>query len=154
MPGVDRADQQDVRPSTTFALIQELTQRDGLQIALSGRDDVTLEPILSFLVRHVTDPRFGEMASDVAGVIIGGLPRPLDRPQNSCTDVYTPTLGQSPLIDEMLGRIQTRVERELGFQKELMKLRGALDMTLAQVRGIAFVQVVRANEQAAMSQVA
>jgi U3 small nucleolar RNA-associated protein 15 len=64
---------QDVRPSTTFALIQELIQRDGLQIALSGRDDVTLEPILSFLVRHVTDPRFGEMASDVAGVIIGKL---------------------------------------------------------------------------------
>lgn len=50
-----------------------------------------------------------------------------------CTDIYTPILGQSPVIDEMLGRIQTRVERELGFQKELMKLRGALDMTLAQV---------------------
>jgi len=48
-------------------------------------------------------------------------------------DLYTPVLGQSPLIDELLGRIQTRVERELGFQKELMKLRGALDMTLAQV---------------------
>jgi U3 small nucleolar RNA-associated protein 15 len=57
----------------TFALIQELIQQDALRIALAGRDDVTLEPILSFLVRNITDPRFGEMASDVAGVIIGEL---------------------------------------------------------------------------------
>ncbi|WVQ85835.1 hypothetical protein IAT38_008003 [Cryptococcus sp. DSM 104549] len=106
-----------VKPTTTFALIQELIHRDALRIALAGRDDVTLEPILNFLARNVTDPRFGEMASEVAGVII---------------DIYTPALGQSPLLDEMLGKIQTRVERELGFQRELMKLRGALDMTLAQ----------------------
>jgi hypothetical protein len=62
---------QNVRPSTTFALIQELIHRDGLRIALSGRDETTLEPILVFVVRHVTDPRFGELASEVAGVIIG-----------------------------------------------------------------------------------
>ena len=62
---------QTVRPATTFALIQELSLRDALRIALSGRDDVTLEPILAFLARHVTDPRFGEMAAEIAGVIIG-----------------------------------------------------------------------------------
>lgn len=124
---------QDVRPAVTFALIQELIQQDALRIALAGRDDVTLEPILSFLVRHVTDPRFGEMASDVAGVIIGKSPYAPIYTWLIDADIYTPILGQSPLIDEMLGRIQTRVERELGFQKELMKLRGALDMTLTQV---------------------
>ena len=60
-----------MRPATTFALIQELVLRDALRIALSGRDDVTLEPVLAFLGRHITDARFGEMASEVAGVIIG-----------------------------------------------------------------------------------
>ena len=63
-----------VRPTTAFAVIQELIFRDGLRVALSGRDDVTLEPILAFITRHVTDPRFGQMASNVAGVIIGMLP--------------------------------------------------------------------------------
>ena len=48
--------------------------RDALRIALTGRDDVTLEPILSFLARHIADARFGEMASEVAGVIIGQSP--------------------------------------------------------------------------------
>lgn len=47
-------------------------------------------------------------------------------------DIYTPILGQSPILDEMLGKIQIRVERELSFQRELMKLRGALDITLSQ----------------------
>jgi U3 small nucleolar RNA-associated protein 15 len=56
-------------------------------------------------------------------------------------DIYTPVLGRSPLIDEMLGRIQRRIERELGFQKELMRLRGALDMTLAQA---AMTQMIEA----------
>lgn len=62
---------QQVPPATTFALIQELVYRDGLLSALAGRDDVLLEPILRLLLKHVTDPRFGGIACDVAGLIIG-----------------------------------------------------------------------------------
>lgn len=62
---------QHVPPTTTFSLIQELIHRDGLRTALSGRDDVLLEPILRLLLKHVADPRFGEMVCDVAGVVIG-----------------------------------------------------------------------------------
>lgn len=35
-------------------------------------------------------------------------------------------------MDELLGKVRNRIERELGFERELIKLRGALDMTLAQ----------------------
>ena len=42
-------------------------------------------------------------------------------------------LGQSPLLDEMMEKLQSRINRELRFHQDLMKLRGALDMTLAQV---------------------
>lgn len=34
----------------------------------------------------------------------------------------------------MMEKLQSRIDRELRFQQDLMKLRGALDMTLAQVR--------------------
>jgi hypothetical protein len=67
----DRQLLQTVRPVTAFALIQELIFRDGLRIALGGRDDVTLEPILNFLARHIDDSRFGGMAAEVADVLIG-----------------------------------------------------------------------------------
>ena len=155
----DKANYQTVRPSISFALIQELIHRDGLRVSLSGRDDVALEPILTFLLKHITDPRFGEMASQVAGVVIGAylftyfpypslvssshprfksiplVPRSDDRHgRTNNPDLYTPVLGQSPLLDEMMEKLQSRIDRELRFQQDLMKLRGALDMTLAQVR--------------------
>ena len=60
-----------VPPATTFALIQELLYRDGLRSALAGRDDVLLEPILRFLLKYITDPRFGNTVCDVASLIIG-----------------------------------------------------------------------------------
>ncbi|THV08502.1 WD40 repeat-like protein [Dendrothele bispora CBS 962.96] len=102
-----------VPPTTTFALIQELIHRDGLRTALAGRDDVLLEPILRLLVKHVTDPRFGEMVCDVASIVI---------------QMYTPILGQSPLIDTLFLRLRRKVTAELRFQRELQKTKGALDM--------------------------
>jgi U3 small nucleolar RNA-associated protein 15 len=70
-----------VPPAVTFSLIQELVHRDGMRIALAGRDDVLLEPVLNLLIKHLSDPRFGEMVCDVASIVIGkspfGTPRPL-----------------------------------------------------------------------------
>jgi len=44
-----------------------------LRIALAGRDDVLLEPILRLLLKYVADPRFGVMVADIAGVVIGEI---------------------------------------------------------------------------------
>lgn len=58
-------------PATAFALLSELMHRDGLPIALANRHDLSLEPILKFLVKHITNPRYCNLAADVATVIIG-----------------------------------------------------------------------------------
>ncbi|KAA1466408.1 WD40 repeat-like protein [Dentipellis sp. KUC8613] len=113
---LDSVLRKQIPPATTFALIQELIHRDGLRSALSGRDDVLLEPILRLLLKHVTDPRFGEMVCDVASVVI---------------EMYTPVLGQSPLIDSLFLRLRKKITAELRLQKELLKVRGALDMVFA-----------------------
>ncbi|KAI0774266.1 WD40 repeat-like protein [Fomes fomentarius] len=113
---LDSVLRKNVPPTTTFSLIQELIHRDGLRTALAGRDDVLLEPILRLLLKHITDPRFGEMVCDVANVVI---------------DMYTPVLGQSPLIDTLLVRLRKKAAAEMRFQKELIKAKGALDMLLA-----------------------
>ena len=68
---LDSVLRKQVPPSTTFSLIQELIHRDGLRTALAGRDDVLLEPVLRLLLKHVADPRFGQMACDVAALVIG-----------------------------------------------------------------------------------
>lgn len=46
-----------------------------MKIALAGRDDVLLEPVLRLLVKHITDPRFGEVVCDVAKLVIGTFPQ-------------------------------------------------------------------------------
>ncbi|KAH8105852.1 WD40 repeat-like protein [Cristinia sonorae] len=110
---LDSVLRQHVPPTTTFSLIQELIHRDGLRTALSGRDDVLLEPILRLLLKHVADPRFGEMVCDVAGVVI---------------EIYMSVLGQSPLIDTLFQRLRKKVSAELRFQQDLVKTKGMLEM--------------------------
>ena len=46
-------------------------------------------------------------------------------------DMYTPVLGQSPLIDTLFLRLRKKVAAELQFQQELVKARGALEMLFA-----------------------
>ncbi|KAJ3565735.1 hypothetical protein NP233_g7449 [Leucocoprinus birnbaumii] len=113
---LDAVLKKNVPPTTTFSLIQELIHRDGLKIALAGRDDVLLEPILRLLLKHVTDPRFGELVCDVAQVVI---------------DMYQPVIGQAPLIDSLFVRLHKKVMAELRFQAELQRAKGALNMMIS-----------------------
>lgn len=59
--------------NVTAAMLQELIHRDGLESALSGRDDVGLEPLVSFLIRHINQPRYTPLLVDVADVLLGKL---------------------------------------------------------------------------------
>jgi U3 small nucleolar RNA-associated protein 15 len=45
--------------------------------------------------------------------------------------MYSSVLGQSPIIDALVLRLQKKLTAELKFQKEVVKLKGALDMMLA-----------------------
>ncbi|KAI6004109.1 Trp-Asp repeat-containing protein [Pisolithus albus] len=113
---LDAVLQKNVPPTTTFSLIQELIHRDGLRSAMSGRDDVLLEPILRLLVKHVTDPRFGDLVCDVASFLI---------------ELYSPVFGQSPLVDSLLLRLRKKVLAEIRLQKELTKTKGTLEMVFS-----------------------
>lgn len=101
---------------TTVSLIQELIHRDGLRQALSGRDDISLEPLAQFLVKNINNPRYTSLLVDVTMVMI---------------DMYTAVLGQSPLIDELFMRLRAKVKLEIAFQKELQSVIGSMEMLFA-----------------------
>lgn len=113
---LDTVLREDVQPSTAFSLVQELIHRDALQTAISGRDDVMLEPLLRMLVKYVTDPRFCDVACDVTSMVV---------------DTYGLVFGQSPLIDQLLISLRRKIRQELRMQREIQKVRGALDMVFA-----------------------
>ncbi|KAF9358285.1 snoRNA-binding rRNA-processing protein [Mortierella sp. AD094] len=101
---------------TTVSLIQELVHRDGLRQALSGRDDISLEPLAQFLVRNINNPRYTSLLVDVTMIMI---------------DMYTAVLGQSPLIDELFMRLRAKVKLEIAFQKQLLSVVGSMEMLFA-----------------------
>jgi len=47
--------------------------------------------------------------------------------------MYSPVLGQSPLIDSWFIRLRKKISLEIKFQRELMKTKGALDMLFTSV---------------------
>ncbi|KAK9712599.1 U3 small nucleolar RNA-associated protein 15 [Basidiobolus ranarum] len=100
-------------PLIVVSLIEELVHRDGLRSSLQGRDDISLEPIVQFLVKNISHPRYTGLLVDVANVIL---------------DMYSVVLGQSPLIDELFQSLNERIKKEINFQKDLMKVIGSLDM--------------------------
>lgn len=46
-------------------------------------------------------------------------------------DIYQSIVGQSPVIDRQLVRLQDLLEREIDYQKELMEVLGMLDTMFA-----------------------
>lgn len=53
------------------SLIEELIHRDGLRIALKGRDENTLVPILNFLDKNMLNPRYSVILVNVFEMVLG-----------------------------------------------------------------------------------
>jgi len=52
-------------------MLDELVQRGALRIALSGRSEENLVPVLKFVTRHITNPHFADLLHDTALVLLG-----------------------------------------------------------------------------------
>lgn len=105
-----------MQPVLVAGLLEELEYRDGLEAALSGRNDAQLEPVLSFLAKYLTHPRFALVLVDVADVVIR---------------LYSSQLGQSIMVDELFVKLQKQLKSELRLQKDLIKMSGTMDLILS-----------------------
>jgi hypothetical protein len=104
-------------PQAVVAVLEELGKRRGLAIALSNRDEESLEPILAFTVRYVTRPRFAALLIGVANKLI---------------DIYAEVTGQSETIDKLFAKLKNQVTEECRTQKILFHVVGQLDAVLTQ----------------------
>jgi U3 small nucleolar RNA-associated protein 15 len=104
------------RPVIVTSFLQELIYRSSLKRALAGRDETTLKPVLTFLSRHITNPRFSSVLIDTGMMIL---------------DLYGPVMGQSPAIDECFVKLQRKLQAERKFQQQLFELLGQMDLLLA-----------------------
>ena len=106
----------DGSPEVVVSVVEELVQRHGLRIALQGRDQQTLQPVVAFLARQICHPPFAPTLIGVANLLL---------------DMYAPVLGQSAAIDELFVKLRNTLEAEMKLQAELAQLLGSMDVLLA-----------------------
>jgi U3 small nucleolar RNA-associated protein 15 len=99
-------------PLIIVTVFEELSRRRGLSIALSGRDESSLEPLLSFCARYVSNPRYAQLVIQVVHCIL---------------DLYATELGHSDSVDELFLKMRKQVKMETQFQREVLQVCGALD---------------------------
>jgi U3 small nucleolar RNA-associated protein 15 len=103
-------------PEVILRVVEELVQRNGLRIALQGRDQHTLQPIIAFLVRNVTRPPFAPVLIELASLLL---------------DMYATEIGRAPAVDELFVKLRHTLEAETRVQAELAQLLGAMEVLLA-----------------------
>ncbi|KGL75169.1 U3 small nucleolar RNA-associated protein 15, partial [Tinamus guttatus] len=103
-------------PEVTVAVMQELNRRGTLRSALAGRDEKQISLLLTFVTRHVIEPRFTPILVTVADMI---------------TDIYQPVVGQSALVDKQFLRLQEAIRKEIDYQEELLEVLGMMDALFA-----------------------
>lgn len=112
---------QQRQPQVVVAVIEELGKRRGLNIALSNRDEESLEAILSFTIRFIDDPKYSTYLIGVAHILC---------------DVYGSLMGQSSMVDELFSKLRNKVTNECSAQRMLLRLLGQIDfvMTTAEIQ--------------------
>jgi U3 small nucleolar RNA-associated protein 15 len=103
---------QTKHPRVIMGVLEELGKRRALTHALSNRDEESLEPLLSFVIRNIRRPHF-------TGVLIGVA--------HQLIDIYGIIAGESDVVDELFKKLKHQIALECRDQKALMLLVGQIE---------------------------
>ncbi|KAJ3302630.1 snoRNA-binding rRNA-processing protein [Kappamyces sp. JEL0829] len=101
-----------IQPALVHALLDELVHRDAIRIALSGRDETSLEPILSFIHRYITYPEYQAQLINVSNIIL---------------DLYSHVMIHSLVMEESIRKLLVKVQGEIRLQQSIVETLGLLE---------------------------
>jgi U3 small nucleolar RNA-associated protein 15 len=105
---------------TMLTLLTALVHRSALRAALEGRDAARLVPILKWTQKHIADPRYVRLLSDVAMVLL---------------DLYGQHLGESPEVDALVEKLHDGVRQSAEVAQLCWSTMGMLDLLQAGAGG-------------------
>ncbi|EMD90288.1 hypothetical protein COCC4DRAFT_187380 [Bipolaris maydis ATCC 48331] len=105
----------------SITLLTALRHRSALRIALSNRDSQSLQPILRWCIKNISDYRITRLTTDVALVVL---------------DLYADQLGRSEEVDDLVLALMQRVKVTVEASQDAWKVRGMLDMLVSSVGGV------------------
>jgi len=105
----------------TYAVLEELSKRRGLEIALKGRMEGELMPIMSYLAKNLNSFEFSHFLVNVALVFI---------------EIYKHVLMRSKLCKKKFMELYTKVQQVISNQIALKKMVGSMNMMMASASSI------------------
>ena len=99
--------------SEVVTLLTALRHRSATRTALSGRDDVSLQPIFKWVCVHITNPQYVNLCVDIGMLIL---------------DLYALHVGESPQIDHLMIRLHKVVRIEVERSQRAWQTEGMLGM--------------------------
>ncbi|PJF16693.1 U3 small nucleolar RNA-associated protein 15 domain-containing protein [Paramicrosporidium saccamoebae] len=96
--------------------IGELIRRDALDMALSGRTEAELIPLVETICRHISNPRHSSFLLEAAF---------------SLTDIYSSVLGKSKAFDGCIKDLRQALDYQICVQQMMMDLQGGLALVQA-----------------------
>ena len=83
--------------------------------AFQGRDEVTVQPIFKWVIKHITDPRYVSICVDSAIVLL---------------DIYSEHVGGSPELESNVRLLHRRVRTEVERSQQACQTGGMLQMLM------------------------
>ena len=99
----------------TLTLLTALRHRSALRTALSGRDEVSLQPIFQWVCTYISNPRHVSLCVDIGIQIL---------------DLYSSHMGESAEIDRLMQRLHRGVRHQVEKSQQSWKTKGMLEMIL------------------------
>lgn len=100
----------------TVTVLEELKKRGKVRASLYGRDETTLEPLLSWSIKAIEDVRSVYIVSDWLAVVI---------------EMYGGLINRSPVLEELLLTLKKKLRQEIEKAKEAQKIEGMLQLLTA-----------------------
>ncbi|AET41229.1 snoRNA-binding rRNA-processing protein UTP15 Ecym_7403 [Eremothecium cymbalariae DBVPG len=97
----------------TLTVLQELRKRGKIRVALYGRDETSLEPLLNWCLKGLEDTRSAPVVADWIAVVL---------------ELYGNMIEKSPVLEEMIIAVKNKVRQEIHKAKEAQKIEGMLQL--------------------------
>lgn len=102
-----------MQKETTITVLHELKKRGKIRIALYGRDEVALLPILQWFTKTLDDVRSINIVCDYLAIIL---------------EMYGPLIDKSVDLEEAFAALFKRINLEVRKCKELSEIAGMLEL--------------------------
>lgn len=103
-------------PITVLTLLTAFRHRSAMRAAFQGRDENTVQPILKWVSKHITDPRYVGICVDSAITLL---------------DLYSEYAGGSPELEQSFKFLHSQVRREVERAQVAVQTSGMLEMLMA-----------------------